>query len=218
MASRSKGNPLPASAPEPSGSTLARRAGFAEPLPIAREHFEVRQQVMRPQHGLRAPHVRVARNHRVGILRARSSRRRIIPAMSSARTWSHSSRSQRRVSSETCSLRLRPVWILSATAPARLLQFADDQRVDVFVGGAFVEIRRIALPRAICVERRRRSARAHPPSECRPVPAPARKPASRGYRHRSGAGRNQASRKSARRLPTVRIQIVHPRVSFDRLQ
>src|ERR1035441_960869 len=31
----------------------------------------------------------------------------------------HSSRSHMRVSSDTCSLRLRPVWILSATLPAR---------------------------------------------------------------------------------------------------
>ena len=50
MASRSNGNPLPASAPDPSGITLTRAAGFAKTLQIAREHFEIGQQVMRPQH------------------------------------------------------------------------------------------------------------------------------------------------------------------------
>ena len=93
-------------------------AGLAEALPIAREHFEIGQQVVRPQHGLRAAQMGIAGNH--GIRRgfglagaARPSRPPPAP-----RTWSHSSRSQSRVSSDTCSLRLRPVWILSATAPA----------------------------------------------------------------------------------------------------
>ena len=38
---RSKGNPLPASAPEPSGSTLIARAGLLQALEIARQHFEI---------------------------------------------------------------------------------------------------------------------------------------------------------------------------------
>ena len=139
MASRSNGKPLPASAPEPSGSTLARRARFAEALPIAREHLEVRQQVVRPEHRLRAAHVRVAGDHRVGILRRRDRAAPCMTPPSSARARSHSSRSHSRVSSETCSLRLRPVWILSATRAGALLQLADDQRVDVFVGRAVVE-------------------------------------------------------------------------------
>ena len=48
---------------------IGARARFAEPLPIAREHFEIGQQIMRPKHGLRAPHVRVSWDHSVGILR-----------------------------------------------------------------------------------------------------------------------------------------------------
>ena len=116
IASRSKGKPLPASAPEPSGRRSARAAGLAEALPIAREHLEVGEQVVRPQDGLRAAHVGVAGNHGIGILRASSSSARMTPRAAS-RARSHSSRSQRRVSSETCSLRLRPVWILSATSP-----------------------------------------------------------------------------------------------------
>jgi hypothetical protein len=34
---------------------------------IAREHFEVRQQVMRPQHGLRAAQVSIARDDGIRI-------------------------------------------------------------------------------------------------------------------------------------------------------
>ena len=75
MASRSKGKPLPASAPEPSGRTIGAAAGFAEALPIAREHFEVGQQIVRPEHRLRAAHVRVAGDHGVGILRRQIEQR-----------------------------------------------------------------------------------------------------------------------------------------------
>ena len=42
-------------------------------------------------------------------------------------------------------MRLRPVWILSATRAGPLLQLADHQGVDVFIGGAFVEGRRGGL-------------------------------------------------------------------------
>ena len=45
---------------------------LAEPLPIAREHFEIRQQVMRPQHRLRAAQMRVAGDDRVRIRRRRA--------------------------------------------------------------------------------------------------------------------------------------------------
>ena len=52
-----------------------------------------------------------------------------------ARVLSISPRSQRRTSRETCSLRLRPVWILSATAAGLFLEETDDVGVDVLVGG-----------------------------------------------------------------------------------
>ena len=46
-------------------------AGFAEALVIAREHFEIGQQVVRPEHGLRAAQMRVAGDDGVGILARR---------------------------------------------------------------------------------------------------------------------------------------------------
>ena len=39
----------------------------AEPLPVAGEHLKVREQVVRPEHGLCPAHVRVAGNDGVGI-------------------------------------------------------------------------------------------------------------------------------------------------------
>ena len=93
-------------------------ARFAEALAIAREHLEIRQQIVRPEHGLGAAQMRVAGDHGVGILRGQIEQR-AHQALSSSRARSHSSRSQSRVSSETCSLRLRPVWILPASAPTR---------------------------------------------------------------------------------------------------
>ena len=39
------------------------RARLLEPLAIAREHFEIRQQIVRPEHRLRPPQMRVAGNH-----------------------------------------------------------------------------------------------------------------------------------------------------------
>ncbi len=67
--------------------------------------------------------------------------RAAIRLASNSRSMSICSRSHSRTSSDTCSLRLRPVWILSASAAHSLLQLADDQGVDVFVGGAVEELR-----------------------------------------------------------------------------
>ena len=50
-------------------------ARLAEALPIAREHLEVRQQVVRPQHRLRAARVRVAGDDGVGIARGQVEQR-----------------------------------------------------------------------------------------------------------------------------------------------
>ena len=116
MASRSNGNRCPP-ARRAERQHVGAPASFPEALAIAGEHFEIRQQVMRPEHRLRTPHMGIAGDHRAGIGSARSSSAPISPH-SSPRARSHSARSHSRVSSDTCSFRLRPVWIFSATAPA----------------------------------------------------------------------------------------------------
>ena len=89
------------------------------------------------------------------------------------------------------------------------LQLADDQRVDVFVVCAIEKRRRTALPRA-SLRTPRRLCALRPRSECRRVPAPAHTPATRECRHRSGAGRNAASPKIARKLPTALLESPAP--------
>ena len=42
--------------------------GFGEAFPIAREHFEISEQVVGPKDRLCTPHVRIAGNHGVGML------------------------------------------------------------------------------------------------------------------------------------------------------
>ncbi len=49
------------------GQDIGAAAGFAEALPIAREHLEVGEEVMRPKDGLGAPHVGVAGDDGTGI-------------------------------------------------------------------------------------------------------------------------------------------------------
>ncbi len=50
-------------------------ARFAQTLVIAREHFEVSQQIVRPKHRLRAPQMRVAGNNRIRIFRRQIEQR-----------------------------------------------------------------------------------------------------------------------------------------------
>ena len=146
---------------------------------------------MRPQHRLRAAQMRVAGNHRVRIALARRSSSACISAGQQraraidllAQPQPHIERHllvaaaagvdlvgqrARRVS---FSLRMTSVWTSSSVAPA-------------------IERRRRALrresrrrPSTICARSVRRQ-------DARRVPAPARTPASRGYRRRSAAGRN----------------------------
>ena len=130
-----------------------------------------------------------------------------------ARVRSHSSRSQRRVSSETCSLRLRPVWILSASAPTRSFSlrmtsvwtsssvgaveerrscgFGADRVEGVDDVGAF-----LGGQDAGALERAREGLRA-------------------AHVARRAAASKCSDRRSARRLPTVRFRNGRPRVSSD---
>ncbi len=163
---------------------------------------------MRPQHGLGAAQVRVAGNHGVGILLRQIEQRGHQRRAAARATRSHSSRSHRRVSSDTCSLRLRPVWILSATFAGALLQFADDQRVDSSSVAPSIEpgwrgFARIAS-KAVTICSRSSAVR------CRHAPG------ARECLRAADIGIDQplvemrASRRSARRLPTVRFRTSAP--------
>ena len=140
MASRSKGKPLPASAPEPSGRTSARRRGFAEALPIAREHLEVGQQVVRPQHRLGAPHVRIAGDHGAGVGFRKVEQRRHHTAQKRARAAAFLPQPEARIERDLLVAAAAGVDLIGHR-PRLLLQLADDQRVDVLVGGALVKRR-----------------------------------------------------------------------------
>ena len=133
--------------------------------------------------------MRVAGDHRVRILLGEIEQRRASDRASSARTRSHLlAQPQPHVERDLLVAAAAGVDLVGDRA-GRLLQLADDERMDVFVGRAVEELRRRA-PRRGSRRTPRRSARARPPSGCRRAPAPARTPASRGYRRRSAAGRN----------------------------
>ena len=87
----------PASAPEPSGDSSARRAASAMPPAIAREHRVVGEQVMREPHRLRALQVRVAR--------AAACRRARAPAR---RARARSAVDRRRSARAACVARVEP--------------------------------------------------------------------------------------------------------------
>ena len=119
-------------------------AGFAEAFVIAREHFEIRQQIMRPQHRLRAPQMRVAGNDRVRIFFGQVEQRRHQAAQQFARLIALTPQPETRIE--------RNLFIAAAAGvdfvregAGLLLQLADDEGVDIFVSGTLEEIRRRAL-------------------------------------------------------------------------
>ena len=127
IASRSNGNPLPASAPDPERHHVHARRALSEALVIAREHFEIRQQVMRPQDRLRAAQVGVAGDRwRPDTCRARSSSAPINSASSCEYRVD-------RIRAATAAYRATPVRCgcgrCGSCPPARrpLLQLANDQ-------------------------------------------------------------------------------------------
>ena len=116
--------PVPAMAPEPSGITSASWRAASKPIDVAPKGGRVRQPHVRDEHRLRAPQVRVRRHHGL--------RRRALPASTSASTSDAIARCTTgmrrrrysRKSSDTCSLRDRPVCsrlpgVADALPPAR---------------------------------------------------------------------------------------------------
>jgi len=115
-------------------------ASLGEALAVAGEHFEIGQEVVRPQDRLRAAHVGIAGDHGVGI---------------PGREFHQGRHQLRQQSADAVALRAQPEArierdLLVAAAPGvdlvghlagPFLQFADDERVDVFVRSARVELR-----------------------------------------------------------------------------
>ena len=191
---------------------IGTRRAFVQPFEIAREHLKIRQQVMRPQHRLRAAQMRVAGNHRVRIFARQpsSSSSRLAQAARSSRRIR--ARSHSRVSSETCSLRLRPVWILSASAPT----FSFSLRMTNVWTSSSSAPSKVLRVRRFLADLRRTPQRACAASSAvrMPTRASARANACEP-RHRRQAAlcRNAASPKTARRLPKVPFRTGRPRVS-----
>ena len=115
---RSSAKPAPASAPAPSGSSSAR----------ARQSREAAAVASPASRGRRADGARAARaaraagacspaGWRVAWRRATVDQRALQARRGRRRSRAHSARSQRRRSSATWSLRLRPVWSLPPSGP-----------------------------------------------------------------------------------------------------
>ncbi len=112
--------------------------GFGEAFPIAREHLEIGEQVVRPEDGLRAPHVRVAGNHGIGILLGEIDQRAHYTAQQGAHAIAFLAQPEARIERHLFVAAAAGVDLVGHLA-GPFLQFADDQRVHVFIGGAFVE-------------------------------------------------------------------------------
>ena len=187
-------------------------ARLFEALPIAQEHLEIGEQVVRPEHGLRAAHVGVSGNDGAGVHLREPEQVAHDGAEQRLQVGALFAQPHAGIERDLLIAAAAGVDLVGDVAGA-LLEFADDQRVDVLVGGALVEAGVPASAR-ICVEGCRRFGRALRRSECRPAPGRARRPASRGYRNRSSGDRSGASCRSARRPRRVRFQSVRPRASF----
>ena len=105
--------------------------GIGQPAPVAFEHLDVGEEVMREEHRLRRLHVRVPWHDRRCVA-SREADERPLHARGSRRRASDARRlSQRRRSVATWSLRERPVWSLPAIGPIRCRERHLEVEVDV---------------------------------------------------------------------------------------
>ena len=189
-------------------------ARLAEALPIAREHLEIGEQVVRPQHGLRAAHVRVAGDHGVGIRAARARAARPSREQSSARTSvALLAQPQARIERDLLVAAAAGVDLVGDVAGA-LFQLADDQRVDVLVGGAFdrsraCRLRRESASKASTICARSSAVRMPTRSSARAKACEPRMSQSISRRSKS-----QRAAEALEDLARVRFQSVRPRASF----
>ena len=130
--SRSIGNEVPASAAEPSGHSFSRAPAVGQAAAVAVQHLDIGQQMVAERHRLRGLQMGEAR-HRIGGMLARPARASArITSASCADSPSIASRTHRRKSVATWSLRLRAgVQPLAGLADA-LGQPRLDVHVDVF--------------------------------------------------------------------------------------
>ena len=118
---------------------MARAAGVEQRLVVAREHFEIREQVVRPQHRLGAAQLRVAGNDGVRVFARHGQQRAQHAGQASCRIGVDLlAQPQAHIERDLFVAAAAGVDLVGELADA-LLQFADDQGMDVFVGGAVEE-------------------------------------------------------------------------------
>ena len=115
---------MPASAAEPSGHSFSRAPAVGEPAAVARQHLDIGEQMVAERDGLRRLQMGEARHRVGGVLAARSASARITSA-SCASSPSIASRTQRRKSVATWSLRLRAVCSRLPASPMRSVSRAS---------------------------------------------------------------------------------------------
>jgi hypothetical protein len=113
IASRSCGKPLPASAPD-----------------VAREHFEIRQQIVRPQHRLRAPQMRIPWHNGVRMLLRQIEDRGHQCPQQIGRAIALSAQPQPRIERHLLIAAAARVDFVRQRADA-FFQLADDEAVDI---------------------------------------------------------------------------------------
>ena len=116
-------------------------ARLFEALPIAQEHFEVGEQVVRPEHGLGAAHVGIAGNDGAGVHLREPEQVAHDGAEQRLQIGALFAQPHAGIERDLLVAAAAGVDLVGDVAGA-LLQFADDQRVDVLIGGALVEARR----------------------------------------------------------------------------
>src|SRR5262249_43669143 len=128
----------------PEGQHIGAAAGFEKALAIAREHFEIGEQVVRPEHGLSAAKVRVAGNDGVRIL-AREIEKRAQHSVQAAENCVDLFPQPESDVERNLLVAAAPGMNLVGEAADAVLEAADDERVDVFVGGVVEEPRRAGV-------------------------------------------------------------------------
>ena len=116
-ASRSRGSAVPASAPEPSGSTLTRRRASQQALVVAHQRPGVGGREVAEGDRLGRARVGEAGHDRVGARLALVAPAPAPGRAAAARRRSMAPRIQRRSAVTACSLRLRPRWPWPARSP-----------------------------------------------------------------------------------------------------
>ncbi len=119
---------------------VGARAGLGQAFVIAGEHFKIREQVMRPQDGLGAAQMRVA-GYDGGGIGVSALEQGVHQGMEQREDPADlSTQPQPRVERDLLVAAAAGMDLIGKAAGA-LLQLANDQRVNVFVGGAVEEAR-----------------------------------------------------------------------------